>query len=104
MIDAGTLQGYVDQSAGSYYRAGAVFLKYYPGAIVNGTLVTDQGDPGANERVTVRDEFGIPHQVVKTDNNGRYSVIAPEGNVTLTFSTGAAANQNLIGTTTITSV
>ena len=104
MIDAGTLQGYVDQSAGSYYRAGAVFLKYYPGAIVNGTLLTEQGDPAANVRVTVRDEFGIPHQVVMTDNDGRYSVIAPEGNVTLTFSTGAAANQNLVGTTTITSV
>jgi asparagine N-glycosylation enzyme membrane subunit Stt3 len=103
-INAGTLQGYVDQSAGSYYRAGAVFLKYYPGAIVNGTLTTEQGYPAPGVNVTVSDEFGIPHEIVTTDANGSYSVDCPEGNITLTFSTGSALNQRLIGTSTLASV
>ena len=103
-ISAGTLQGYVDQSAGSYYRAGAVFLKYYPGAIVNGTLTTPQGYPVPGVNVTVSDEFGIPHEIVTTDVNGRYSVIAPEGNITLTFSAGSALNQRLLGSSIIKSV
>jgi dolichyl-phosphooligosaccharide-protein glycotransferase len=103
-IDAGTRQGYVDQSAGSYYRAGAVFLKYYPGAIVNGTLTTPDGMPVAGVNVTVSDEFGIPHQITTTDENGFYSAIATQGNITFVFSAGSSSNSQLIGGTVITSV
>jgi len=96
-ISAGEITGYVDDGPRSYYTAGASFLKYYHGAIVNGTLTTEAGDPIANAAVTVYDEYGIPHQVVTTDAEGRYSAIAPFGNVTIYFTTGSVRNQNLRG-------
>jgi asparagine N-glycosylation enzyme membrane subunit Stt3 len=103
-INAGTRVGYVDMSGSSYYRSGTVFLKYYPGAIVNGTLATSQGMPVSNARVTVQDEYGIPHDVVYTDSEGHYSVVAPAGNLTLVFSTGSSTTPSLTGSTTLASV
>lgn len=101
-ISAGETQGYVDDSPSSYYTAGAVFLKYYPGAIISGTLTTTEGDPVVGMHVTVVDEYGIPHQIVDTDEEGKYSVIAPAGNITIAFTTGSTRNQNLQGTTSVT--
>lgn len=103
-IDAGTIEGYVDASASSYYSSGTVFLEYYMGAFVNGTVTTEEGQPVAGVRVTVQDEYGIPHQTVLTDANGQYSVLAPFGNVTLVLSEGDAANIDLAGSNTITSM
>ncbi len=103
-INAGTRIGYVDMSGASYYRSGTVFLKYYPGAYVNGTLTTSQGMPVPNVRVTVQDEYGIPHDVVYTDSEGHYSAVVPAGNLTLVFSTGSANNPALTGTSTLASV
>ncbi|MGQ9587445.1 MAG: STT3 domain-containing protein [Thermoplasmata archaeon] len=101
-IDAGEIQGYVDDSPQSYYGQGAVFLEYYEGAFVNGTLTTEQGYPVSGVRVTVSDEYGIPHQTTFTDAQGKYSLLAPFGNVTLTFSTGAVGNNpTLQGSNTI---
>ena len=103
-ISSGEITGYVDDSPSSYYTAGAVVLKYYPGAIVSGTMTTEQGDPVGGVNVTVVDEYGIPHQVVQTDDNGSYSVIAPAGNITIYFTTGSYQNENLQGSTMITKV
>jgi asparagine N-glycosylation enzyme membrane subunit Stt3 len=96
-IDKGTANGYVDKSASSYYQAGAVFLKYYPGAMVSGTLKTQEGYPIPGVNVTVSDEFGIPHGITTTDANGSYSLVATAGNLTLTFSAGSSQNINLYG-------
>ncbi len=104
LIDAGQLQGVVDQSASVVYTAGAVFLEYYKGAYVNGTLTTEEGDPVAGVRVTVLDEYGIPHGSVLTDGNGQYSLLAPFGSVTIVMSTGDAKNIALTGSNVVTRI
>jgi len=101
-ISAGEIEGVVDDNPISLYRSGCVFLKYYAGAIVSGTLTTEQGAPAANVRVTVQDEYGIPHQMVFTDADGQYSALAPFGNVTLVFSTGDVTTPSLAGSNVIT--
>jgi asparagine N-glycosylation enzyme membrane subunit Stt3 len=104
LIDSGQLQGVVDQSSGVVYTAGAVFLEYYKGAYVNGTLTTEEGDPVAGVRVTVQDEYGIPHGSVLTDGKGQYSLLAPFGNVTIVMSTGDAKNIAMTGSNVITKI
>ncbi len=101
-ISAGEITGVVDYSASSLYQSGTVFLKYYHGAYVNGTITTEEGYPVEGIWVTVQDEYGIPHQQVKTDSEGRYSVLAPFGNVTVIISEGAAENPGLTGSNVVT--
>ncbi|MBM4237261.1 MAG: hypothetical protein FJ151_02110, partial [Euryarchaeota archaeon] len=86
-IESGEAQGTVDASTVALTR-GVVFIQYYDGAIVEGTVTTDGGRPYPDLWVTVLDEYGIPHQTVKTDQDGRYSVIAPFGKVEIVFSYG----------------
>ncbi|MDH7508811.1 MAG: STT3 domain-containing protein [Methanomassiliicoccales archaeon] len=86
-IERGELQGTVDASANALLQ-GVVFLQYYDGAIVDGTVTTNSGLPYPDLWVTVLDEYGIPHQTVKTDADGHYEVIVPFGKVTLVFSYG----------------
>ncbi len=69
-------------------RSGVVFLKYYEGAYLNGTVKTTKGSPMPNVRVTVLDDYGIPHDSTFTDENGEYHLIAPSGNVSVDVSTG----------------
>lgn len=96
-ISAGEITGTVDLSSSSLY-SGVTFLQYYDGAIVDGRAVTDAGRPMSGIWVTVLDEYGIPHQVVKTDEEGRYSVIVPFGKVTLVYSYGDLDRRTLYGT------
>ncbi len=103
-IGAGEATGVVDYGAGTLYQSGLVFLKYYHGAYVNGTVTTEEGFPVEGLWVTVKDEYGIPHQQVTTDAEGRYSLLAPFGNVTLVVSEGTALNTGLTGSNTISSV
>ncbi|UCG69965.1 MAG: carboxypeptidase regulatory-like domain-containing protein, partial [Thermoplasmata archaeon] len=69
-------------------RSGVVFLKYYEGAYLNGTVKTTKGTPIVNARVAVLDEYGIPHDSTLTDENGTYHLIAPAGDVTLLTTSG----------------
>jgi uncharacterized membrane protein len=69
-------------------RSGVVFLKYYEGAYLNGTVKTTKGTPVPNVRITVSDEYNIPHDSILTDENGAFHLIAPPGNVTIDVSTG----------------
>jgi dolichyl-diphosphooligosaccharide--protein glycosyltransferase len=103
-INSGEIEGVIDTSSSALYTAGAVFLEYYEGAYVNGTLTTEEGNPVGGMRVTIQDEYGIPHGSVLTDSNGQYSLLAPFGNITLTVSSGSAKNTGLVGTNKITSV
>ena len=103
-IESGEIDGYVDDSGASYYSAGVVFLEYYEGAFVNGTVTTEDGYPVANVRVTIQDEYGIPHMTTLTDAEGKYSVLAPFGEVTLVLSTGSANNAQLEGSNFITEI
>ena len=69
----------------SYRGGGVFFLKYYDGALIKGKIVTDNDakTPIQNARVTVLDEYGIPHDMVFTDADGNYNVTAPFGNAIL---------------------
>ncbi len=96
-IQAGELIGTVDLSSTGLY-SGVTFLQYYDGAIIEGTVTTDADRPMAGIWVTVLDEYGIPHQVVRTDSDGHYSVIAPFGDVTLVYSYGDLDPRLLYGT------
>ena len=95
LINAGKMNGTVDLSAGGLYSA-VVFLQYYDGVTISGTALSQNGEPMANVYVTALDDnrdstyfpYGIPHQTVKTDANGNYSVIAPFGNTTIAYSYG----------------
>jgi dolichyl-diphosphooligosaccharide--protein glycosyltransferase len=69
-------------------KSGVVFLKYYEGAIVSGNVTTTSGAPMPNTRVSVADDYGIPHDTVLTDENGSYSLIAPPGNTSVFVSFG----------------
>ncbi len=75
-------------SISSGLNSGVIFLKYYEGAYLNGTVKTDAGKIVQNVRVTVLDEYGIPHDTTTTDENGTYHLIAPFGNVSVVVSTG----------------
>jgi asparagine N-glycosylation enzyme membrane subunit Stt3 len=75
---------------------GVMYLKYYAGAWVNGTVRTAEGVPVPGARVTVYDDVqlsnpqwvGVPHGFVFADENGSFSALVPFGNVTLIASTG----------------
>ncbi len=90
-IQAGEMDGMIDVSARSLYHYGTVFLKYYHGAYLNGTVTTEDGSIVAGARMTVLDEYGIPHDTVFTDADGRYSLLAPFGNLSLVVSSGGPA-------------
>src|SRR2546427_13007052 len=86
-IQAGTIKGAVDLSTQAAVANGVVFLRYYDGAVVNGTVHAGS-TPLPHVWVTVRDELGTPHGVTQTDAQGHYSAILPCGHVTLTTAIG----------------
>ncbi|MFP4050141.1 MAG: carboxypeptidase regulatory-like domain-containing protein [Thermoplasmata archaeon] len=99
-------KGTVDRSARSYMNQGVVFLEYYDGAILKGTVKTNDSQPIPNANVTVLDEEFTPHDVTRTDSNGRYEVILPEGNNSVVVTNGGidsdqAANSKLLKTESI---
>ena len=71
---------------------GVFYIKYYHGAILEGRVMTEKGRPSAGVRVTVLDDFGIPHGNVLTDDEGRYSLIVPPGEITMVVSDGDLNN------------
>lgn len=99
-INRGETTGVVDATPTSLIRRGIVFLKYYDGAFLNGTVTLD-GVPWPNVRVTVHDEYDIPHDAVLTDGEGRYSVLLPFGQVHVAFSLGTPDSRTLTGPTTV---
>ena len=99
---------------------GVIYLKYYAGAWVNGTVTTETGEPVSGALVTVFDDFrfyhqyyggsgffGIPHGTTTTDDQGRYSILAPFGNVTVVASNGGGLDytylleQNILNSTNV---
>ncbi|MCD6383155.1 MAG: carboxypeptidase regulatory-like domain-containing protein [Thermoplasmata archaeon] len=67
---------------------GVFYLKYYDGAIISGRVLTKSGMPVVGARVTILDEYGIPHGSVLTDNDGHYTLLAPFGQCTLLATLG----------------
>ncbi|MEM3851472.1 MAG: carboxypeptidase regulatory-like domain-containing protein [Methanomassiliicoccales archaeon] len=78
----------VDLSPTSDFENGIVLMQYFPGAFVNGTVLLSNGKPASGIRVTILDQWGIPHDVVYTNAQGKYSAVAVAGNDTVVLSTG----------------
>ncbi|TLZ90507.1 MAG: hypothetical protein E6K01_03445 [Methanobacteriota archaeon] len=95
-IQAGTIKGAVDLSTQASVFNGVVFLRYYDGAVVNGTVYAGS-TPLPHVWVTVTDELGTPHGVTQTDAQGHYGAIVPFGNVTITASIGNLTRRSLVG-------
>ncbi|MEM0159029.1 MAG: hypothetical protein QW812_05915, partial [Thermoplasmataceae archaeon] len=76
-------------------------IEYFPGAIVEGRVTTPSGTPVPGVNVTIFDQYGIPHQVVQTNSQGYYSLMAVPGNDTVAFTTGQLNPKYLIGQNTI---
>jgi dolichyl-phosphooligosaccharide-protein glycotransferase len=58
------------------YR-GVALLAYYKGVAVNGTVVDEQGEPITFMEVRVVDGVGAQHDSVRTDAQGRFSILLP---------------------------
>ncbi len=78
-----------------------IFLQYYPGAIIEGKVTTTSGQPVEGVRVTLTDQYGIPHQTVLTNASGYYSLYAVAGNDTVTYSTGSMNPLYMLGNKTL---
>ncbi|MBS3781465.1 MAG: carboxypeptidase regulatory-like domain-containing protein, partial [Candidatus Thermoplasmatota archaeon] len=83
----------VDLSGRSYMGQGVIFLRYFDGAILEGQVRTEDGEPIPNAKVTVLDtntsgRYPTPQHTSRTDEDGRYRAILPEGNITVMVSTG----------------
>lgn len=102
-IGAGKAKGFVDLSTQAAVSNGVVFLRYYDGAWVNGTVTSGGITPLPGVRITVQDELGTPHYVTTTDAEGRYSTLVPFGDVTVTASIGNVSRRTLLGATILAS-
>lgn len=85
----------------SVLESDIIFLEYYPGAIIHGRVVDSNGTPVQGVRVTITDQYGIPHQTVLTNSTGYYSIYAVAGNDTVTYSSGAFNPLFMIGNSTL---
>ncbi len=92
LVQAQALQkqqnGTLDASASAYFQGGESILEYYPGQPMTGVVSLPDGTPVPSARVTVFDEWGIPHQSVVTSADGAYSLILPPGNDTVNVTVG----------------
>ncbi len=88
-------KGTVDPSARSYMNSGVVFLRYYDGAILKGTVKTNDSQPIPNAKVTVLDKEFTPHDIDRTDAKGRYEVKLPSGNNTIMVTNGGGGTKLL---------
>jgi dolichyl-diphosphooligosaccharide--protein glycosyltransferase len=96
-IQAGRATGVVDPSTQAAVTNGIVFLRYYDGAWVNGTVLAGGETPVAGVRITVSDELGTPHYVTTSDASGRFSALVPFGDITITASVGTPSPRTLVG-------
>ena len=86
---AARTNGSANTSAGMYFSGGESMLEYYPGQALYGDVRLPNGVPLGGARVTVFDQWGIPHMSVVTASDGSFSVVLPPGNDTLNVTTGA---------------
>jgi len=80
--------GTANTSAGMYFSGGESMLEYYPGQTLYGEVQLGNGAPVGGARVTVFDQWGIPHMTATTAPDGSFSVVLPPGNDTLNVTTG----------------
>ncbi len=78
-----------------------VFVQYFPGAIIHGRVLDTSGKPIQGVRVTLTDQYGIPHDTVVTNASGYYSLYAVAGNDTVTLSSGSYNSLFMVDATTL---
>ena len=83
--------------ASSVLPSDVVFVEYYPGAIIQGRITDSSGMPIAGVRVTIDDQYGIPHESVLTNSSGYYQLYAVAGNDTIVVSTGSYNSLFMVG-------
>ena len=83
--------------ASSVLPSDVVFVEYYPGAIIQGRVTDSSGMPIAGIRVTIDDQYGIPHETVLTNSSGYYQLYAVAGNDTIVVSTGSYNSLFMVG-------
>ncbi|MGI0155135.1 MAG: carboxypeptidase regulatory-like domain-containing protein, partial [Thermoplasmata archaeon] len=101
---ARTTGGTANTSAGLYFSGGESMLEYYPGQTLLGDVQLPGGKAVSGVRVTVFDQWGIPHMSVVTAPDGSFSVVLPPGNDTLNITTGTLAGLSQQGATVLDSV
>ncbi|MGP6207580.1 hypothetical protein ACNF42_06095 [Cuniculiplasma sp. SKW3] len=84
-------------SAASIIQGSDPILRYFPGAIITGQIKSPTGVPISGIRVTILDQYGIPHQTVLTNKYGYYNLTGLPGNDTLVFSDGTLNQRTLYG-------
>lgn len=72
-------------------------IAYYPGATVTGRVTTSTGAPVSGLLVTIFDQYGIPHEYVRTNSEGYYNLTALPGNDTVIISDGRMSSLYLTG-------
>ncbi|HTW40233.1 MAG TPA: carboxypeptidase regulatory-like domain-containing protein [Thermoplasmata archaeon] len=82
-------KGTANTSAGLYFSGGESMLAYYPGETLLGDVQLPNGAGIGGARVTVFDQWGIPHMSVTTAPDGSFSIVLPPGNDTLNITSGA---------------
>ncbi len=70
-----------------------VMIKFYEGAIIKGQVKLSSGEPLKHIRITLLDDYGIPHESVFTDSKGNFKLYAIAGNLTLVASTNGKMNK-----------
>ncbi len=79
-----------------------VIVKFYEGAIVEGYVRLEDGTPLKKVRVTLFDEYGIPHTSVLTDSNGHYRLYAIAGNgLEIKVTTGGDLDKKMLTEKTV---
>ena len=99
MLTQSKLNGTADTSTSSYFSGGEAILEYYPGVRAVGAVELPNGVPVANARVTVYDNWGVPHMTDLTGTDGAYSLVLPPGHDTVNVSTGALNRMTQAGST-----
>jgi asparagine N-glycosylation enzyme membrane subunit Stt3 len=72
-----------------YFQGGESILEYYPGQNLVGTVHLADGTPASGVRVTVFDQWGIPHMTTVTAADGSYTLVLPPGNDTVNYTSGS---------------
>ncbi|MCI4323090.1 MAG: hypothetical protein L3K03_03565 [Thermoplasmata archaeon] len=78
-----------DTSSGSYFNGGESILEYYAGQPLIGNVVLPDGTAVTGARVTVYDQWNIPHMTTTTSSTGNFQLVLPPGNDTVNVTTGA---------------
>jgi asparagine N-glycosylation enzyme membrane subunit Stt3 len=94
-------KGTANTSAGLYFSGGESMLAYYPGQTLLGDVQMPGGKGIGGVRVTVFDQWGIPHMTVLTAPDGSFSIVLPPGNDTLNITSGALQGLTQQGATVL---